>query len=79
MTKVCVIFQAGMGRTTIVIAHRLSTIRNADQIVAVSNGRNVEQGTHDELIAKDGLYAQLMKLQVKRGPYLLHLIFIWIS
>jgi len=47
------------GRTTLVIAHRLSTIRNADVIVVVDKGQVVEQGTHDELIARGGLYAAL--------------------
>ncbi|MDR2477541.1 MAG: ABC transporter ATP-binding protein/permease [Treponema sp.] len=51
------------GRTSFVIAHRLSTIRNADRILALSGGRLVEQGHHDELIAKDGLYAGLYRLQ----------------
>jgi len=51
------------GRTSIVIAHRLSTIRNADKIFVLSGGRLVEQGKHDELIAKNGLYAGLYKLQ----------------
>ena len=46
-------------RTALVIAHRLSTIRNADQIIVVDQGAVVEQGTHDELIALDGLYAKL--------------------
>ncbi len=51
--------QAMTGRTTLVIAHRLSTIRHADLILVVADGRIVERGTHDALIAADGLYAQL--------------------
>ncbi len=51
-------------RTTLVIAHRLSTIRNADIIVAMENGRIVEQGTHDELITGDGLYSRLVRHQM---------------
>jgi ATP-binding cassette subfamily B protein len=46
-------------RTTLIIAHRLSTVRNADRIVVVSRGRIVEQGSRDELIAADGIYAKL--------------------
>ncbi|MDR0374275.1 MAG: ABC transporter ATP-binding protein/permease [Treponema sp.] len=60
--------QAGMartlaGRTSIVIAHRLSTVRHADRILVLSNGCIAEQGTHGDLIKKDGIYAQLYKLQ----------------
>ena len=52
------------GRTTLVIAHRLSTVRAADKIVVIDDGRAVEEGTHDDLIAADGAYARLAKLQL---------------
>jgi ATP-binding cassette subfamily B (MDR/TAP) protein 1 len=57
--------KAKVGRTTIIIAHRLSTIRNADLIVAMSNGQFQEMGTHDQLMAKQGLYYELNKSQDK--------------
>ncbi|TFL19430.1 ABC transporter ATP-binding protein [Jannaschia formosa] len=52
-------------RTTLVIAHRLSTVQDADQIVVLDKGRVVERGTHEELLARDGIYAQLHGMQVR--------------
>ena len=51
------------GRTSFVIAHRLSTIRNADQILVLRNGKIIEQGSHDELINRQGLYSRLARIQ----------------
>jgi subfamily B ATP-binding cassette protein MsbA len=50
-------------RTTLVIAHRLSTIENVDRILVLESGRLAEQGTHGQLLAQNGLYAHLYKLQ----------------
>ncbi|MDU2264797.1 ABC transporter ATP-binding protein [Clostridium celatum] len=55
------------GKTTFVIAHRLSTIKNADKILALKDGEIVECGTHDELISKNGFYANLYNSQFKKG------------
>ncbi len=56
-----------VGRTTLVIAHRLSTVRNADRIIVIDGGSVVEQGTHAELLAEDGLYSHLIAAQLTRA------------
>jgi len=55
--------RASQGRTTIVIAHRLSTIKNADNIVVMAMGKIVEQGTHTDLVARNGVYSSLVQAQ----------------
>ncbi|MGD9676281.1 MAG: ABC transporter ATP-binding protein [Candidatus Bipolaricaulia bacterium] len=57
------------GRTTVVIAHRLSTIRSADTIVVLQEGRIVEQGTHDGLMTRGGLYRHLNEVQTQNGAF----------
>ena len=54
------------GRTSLVVAHRLSTIKNADCIVVMRDGRVIETGTHDELLARGGFYADLYESQFAR-------------
>src|SRR5207237_4881031 len=56
--------RAAAGRTTLVIAHRLSTVRLADRIIVIDGGQIVEEGTHEELLARKGRYAYLHQLQL---------------
>jgi ATP-binding cassette subfamily B protein len=51
-------------RTAIIVSHRISTVRDADQIFVLSRGRIAERGTHDQLVARDGLYAAMYKKQL---------------
>lgn len=51
--------------TVLIVAHRLSTVRNADKIFVVQHGKVVEEGRHDDLLEKDGAYAQLIRRQME--------------
>lgn len=57
--------QLSTGRTTIVVAHRLSTVKNADEILVVTDGKIAQRGTHEQLVAQGGLYADLYRYQFK--------------
>jgi ATP-binding cassette subfamily B protein len=59
---------AAQGKTALVIAHRLSTVVDAHQIVVLEQGRVVERGAHAELLALDGVYAQMWRLQQAEEP-----------
>lgn len=55
------------GRTVIVVAHRLSTVRNADKIIVLEQGEILEEGTHEELVARKGRYLELIRNQLELG------------
>ena len=56
------------GRTSIIIAHRLATVRRVDRILVLDQGRLVAAGSHEELMAQNGLYARLASLQFRESP-----------
>ena len=56
---------AGGGRTVIIVAHRLSTVKNADKIAVMDQGVVAEEGTHAELLERDGIYAKLVSRQLE--------------
>jgi ATP-binding cassette subfamily B protein len=56
-------------RTTLVIAHRLATVQKADRIIVMEQGRIVEEGNHQELMQRDGLYAKLARMQFHTAPF----------
>jgi ATP-binding cassette subfamily B protein len=58
-----------VGRTTLVIAHRLSTVMGADQILVMDDGRIVERGTHAQLLAEEGRYAHMWRLQLQEPAH----------
>jgi len=58
------------GRTSLTIAHRLATVRQMDRILVIDSGKVIDQGSHDQLIARGGLYADLAKLQFNQGKSL---------
>lgn len=62
MDKLKALFES---RTVVIVAHRLSTVKNADQIIVLDKGKNAEQGTHEELIANQGSYYNLVKNQLE--------------
>ncbi|RKZ20240.1 ABC transporter ATP-binding protein, partial [bacterium] len=51
------------GRTSIIIAHRLATLKRVDRVIVIHNGKLIEEGTHEELIKKEGIYSYLYRLQ----------------